>query len=124
MSPHFVVPYRKSSKNDGNEADATGAAVGRPAMRLASPKRTAQQDVQALQRIRCQLIKWRTALANPGAAEYGESLPEGWRRCATSCRFCSRTKKINQAAASPRGWARWPNGSSFGIDASATTTSH
>jgi len=72
MSPHFVVPYRKSPKNDGNEADAIGAAVGRSAMRWLSAKRTAQQDVQALQRIQCQLIKWRTALANEIRGLLGE----------------------------------------------------
>jgi hypothetical protein len=28
MSPHFVAPYRKNQKNDGNDADAIGEAVG------------------------------------------------------------------------------------------------
>ncbi len=30
MSPHFVTPYRKSQKNDGNDAEAICEAVGRP----------------------------------------------------------------------------------------------
>src|ERR1700751_4943590 len=29
MSPHFVAPYRKSQKNDGNDAEATWEAVVR-----------------------------------------------------------------------------------------------
>jgi transposase len=64
MSPHFVKPYVKSNKNDANDAAAICEAVGRPSMRFVPPKNTAQQDVQAVHRIRAQLIKWRTALAN------------------------------------------------------------
>jgi len=52
MSPHFVAPYRKSQKNDGNDAAAIGEAVGRPSMRFVPVKSAAQQDVQALHRIR------------------------------------------------------------------------
>jgi transposase len=80
MSPHFVVPYRKSQKNDGNDADAICEAVGRPSMRYVPAKSTAQQDVQALHRIRFQLIKWRTALANEIRgllAEYGIVIARG-----------------------------------------------
>src|SRR5262245_15895131 len=57
MSPHFVTPYRKSQKNDSNDADAICEAVGRPSMRFVPVKSPAQQDVQALHRIRFQLIK-------------------------------------------------------------------
>jgi transposase len=63
MSPHFVTAYRKNQKNDGNDAEAICEAVGRPSMRFVPIKSAAQQDVQALHRIRFQLIKWRTALA-------------------------------------------------------------
>jgi transposase len=72
MSPHFVAPYRKSQKNDGNDADAICEAVGRPSMRFVPVKNAAQQDVQALHRIRFQLIKWRTALANEIRGLLGE----------------------------------------------------
>jgi hypothetical protein len=34
MSPHFVTPYRKSQKHDGNYADAICEAVGRPSIRF------------------------------------------------------------------------------------------
>ena len=64
MSPHFVKPYRKSQKNDGNDAEAVCEAAGRLSMRFVPVKSATQQDVQALHRIRFQLIKWRTALAN------------------------------------------------------------
>jgi transposase len=72
MSPHFVTPYRKSQKNDGNDAEAICEAVGRPSMRFVPIKSAAQQDVQALHRIRFQLIKWRTALANEIRGLLGE----------------------------------------------------
>jgi transposase len=45
MSPHFVTQYRKSQKNDGNDAEAICQAVGRPSMRFVPIKSAAQQDV-------------------------------------------------------------------------------
>lgn len=80
MSPHFVAPYRKSQKNDCNDAAAICEAVGRPSMRFVPVKSAGQQDVQALHRIRFQLIKWRTALANEIRgllAEYGIVIAKG-----------------------------------------------
>jgi transposase len=38
MAPAFVSPYRKSGKNDGNDAEAICEAVGRPDMRFGSMK--------------------------------------------------------------------------------------
>jgi transposase len=80
MSPHLVKPYVKGNKNDANDAAAICEAVGRPSMRFVPNKSTAQQDVQALHRIRAQLIKWRTALANEIRgllAEYGVVVTRG-----------------------------------------------
>jgi transposase len=80
MSPHFVKPYVRSNKNDANDAEAICEAVGRPSMRFVPNKNTSQQDVQALHRIRTQLIKWRTALANEIRgllAEYGVVVTRG-----------------------------------------------
>ena len=34
IAPRFVIPYRKSGKNDGNDAEAICEAVSRPAMRF------------------------------------------------------------------------------------------
>jgi transposase len=98
MSPHFVAPYRKNQKNDCNDADAICEAVGRPSMRFVPVKSAVQQDVQALHRIRFQLIKWRTALANEIRgllAEYGIVLPKAWRPCVIRCRSFSRIEKTN-----------------------------
>jgi len=38
MAPKFVIPYRKSGKNDGNDAEAICEAVTRPNMRFVSVK--------------------------------------------------------------------------------------
>ncbi len=64
ISPQFVVPYRKGNKNDPSDAEAICEAVTRPSMRFVPIKSVAQQDIQALHRVREQVIKNRTALAN------------------------------------------------------------
>src|SRR5215469_11713145 len=64
MSPQFVTPYRKGNKNDPNDAEAICEAVTRPSMRFVPIKRDQEQDMMALHRVREQLIKNRTALAN------------------------------------------------------------
>ena len=38
IAPRFVIPYRKSGKNDGNDAEAICEAVSRPAMRFVPVK--------------------------------------------------------------------------------------
>src|SRR5258708_6264030 len=38
MAPKFVAPYRKSGKNDGNDAEAICEAVTRPSMRFVPVK--------------------------------------------------------------------------------------
>ena len=43
MAPKFVAPYRKSDKNDGNDAEAVCEAVTRPNMRFVPVKSTEQQ---------------------------------------------------------------------------------
>jgi transposase len=42
IAPKFVVPYRKSGKNDGNDAEAICEAVTRPNMRFV-PIKTAER---------------------------------------------------------------------------------
>ena len=64
MSPRFVRPYVKSSKNDARDAEAICEAVSRPSMRFVAVKSQAQQDVLALHRVRALLIRERTALMN------------------------------------------------------------
>ncbi len=80
MSPQYVKPYIKSNKNDRNDAQGICEAVGRPHMRFVAPKSVEQQTIQALHRVREQLIKGRTALANQTRgllAEYGIVVAKG-----------------------------------------------
>jgi transposase len=64
MAPAFVVPYRKSGKNDGNDAEAICEAVSRPNMRFVPVKSEEQQALLALHRVRQGFIQERTALIN------------------------------------------------------------
>lgn len=64
MGAQFVAPYRKGNKNDCNDAEAICEAVSRPSMRFVPTKSIEQQDMQMLQRIREQVIQYRTALVN------------------------------------------------------------
>ena len=80
IPPQFVKPYVKSQKNDANDAEAICEAVGRPSMRFVAVKSAAQQDVQALHRIRSELVRQRTAKANQIRgllSEYGIVVPVG-----------------------------------------------
>ena len=80
IPPQFVKPYVKSQKNDANDAEAICEAVRRPSMRFVAVKSAAQQDVQALVRIRSELVRQRTAKANQIRgllSEYGIVVPTG-----------------------------------------------
>lgn len=80
IAPRFVAPYRKSSKNDDNDAEAICEAVSRPNMRFVPIKTEDQQAVLCLHRIRRGLIKERTAQINQIRgllAEFGLVMPQG-----------------------------------------------
>jgi transposase len=80
MAPQFVKPYVKSNKHDMADAEAIAEAVTRPTMRFVPIKDLAQQDFQALHRVRERLMKARTALINEIRgllSEYGIVLPQG-----------------------------------------------
>jgi transposase len=64
MAPKFVAAYRKSDKNDGNDAEAVCEAVTRPSMRFVPVKSTEQQALLALHRVRQGFVVERTALIN------------------------------------------------------------
>ena len=64
IAPRFVRPYVKANKNDASDADAICEAGSRPSMRFVAVKSAEQQDLQAVNRVRQQLVKARTALAN------------------------------------------------------------
>src|SRR3954466_6431087 len=51
MSARFVRPYRKSGKNDGNDAEAICEAVSRPSMRFVPIKSIDQQAVLTVHRV-------------------------------------------------------------------------
>ena len=64
MAPKFVIPYRKSGKNDGNDAEAICEAVRRPNMRFVPVKSVEQQSDLSLHRVRQGFIEERTATLN------------------------------------------------------------
>jgi transposase len=78
MAARFVAPYRKSGKNDGNDAEAICEAVQRPAMRFVPVKSAEQQAVLCLHRARQGFVEERTATINRIRgllAEFGAVLP-------------------------------------------------
>jgi len=80
IAPQFVTPYVKSNKNDANDAEAICEAMSRPNMRFVKPKTVVQQDIQAVHRIRSELMAHRTAKANQIrglVTEYGLVAPQG-----------------------------------------------
>src|SRR4029453_13126623 len=80
MAPQYVKPSVKTNKNDLRDAEAIAEAVTRPSMRFGPIKNVAQQDLQALHRVRERLMGARTALVNEIRgllAEYGIVLPTG-----------------------------------------------
>jgi len=80
IAPRLVRPYVKANKNDASDAEAICEAASRPSMRFVVIKSAAQQDVQAVHRVRQQLVKARTGLANQVRgllAEHGIVLARG-----------------------------------------------
>ncbi|WP_432723079.1 IS110 family transposase [Jeongeupia wiesaeckerbachi] len=64
IAPQFVKPYVKRQKNDANDAAAICEAMSRPSMRFVRVKTVEQEDIQAVHRIRSELVHQRTAKAN------------------------------------------------------------
>jgi transposase len=80
MAPKFVLPYRKSGKNDGNDAEAICEAVCRPSMRFVPIKSVQQQADLSRHRVRQGFVTERTATLNRIRgliAEFGYVLPNG-----------------------------------------------
>lgn len=78
MAPRFVVPYRRSGKNDGNDAEAICEAVQRPSMRFVPVKSAEQQAVLTVHRVRQGFVEERTATINRIRglmSEFGVILP-------------------------------------------------
>jgi transposase len=76
----FVRPYVKSNKTDTIDAEAIVEAVTRPTMRFVEVKQVEQVDLQALHRIRDQMVGSRTRLICQIRAfclEYGIAIRQG-----------------------------------------------
>lgn len=72
IAGQFVRPYRKSGKNDKNDAEAICEAVGRPNMRFVPIKSVEQQAELSLHRVRHLRVAERTALVNQLRGLLGE----------------------------------------------------
>lgn len=72
MAGQFVRPYRKSGKNDANDAEAICEAVGRPQMRYVPVKSEEAQAVLMVHRARALAVSERTALVNQIRGLLGE----------------------------------------------------
>lgn len=72
MAPQFVIPYRKSGKNDANDAEAICEAVGRPNMRFVPIKSEEAQAILTMHRARELLVAERIALSNQIGGLLGE----------------------------------------------------
>jgi transposase len=80
MAAQFVKPYVKSNKNDANDAEAICEAMSRPSMRFVSVKSVEQQDIQAVHRVRSELVSQRRSKVNQIrglVGEYGLVAPQG-----------------------------------------------
>ncbi len=80
IAPQFVKPFVKNNKTDAADAGAICEAACRPRQRFVPIKSVEQQDIQAIHRMRSQVIERRTALVNQVRgllAEYGIAMPQG-----------------------------------------------
>ena len=79
IAPQFVKPFVKSNKNDANDAQAICEAMDRPNMHPVQIKTVAQQDLQAIHRIREEIKRHRVAKGNQIrglVSEYGLVAPQ------------------------------------------------
>ena len=72
MAPQFVKAYVKGNKNDANDAAAICEAMRSGSMRFVTIKTVEQQNLQALHRIRSELVHQRTAKVNQIRGLLGE----------------------------------------------------
>src|ERR1700676_4042998 len=100
MSPRFVKPYRKSDKNDANDAEAICEAVTRASMRFVPIKSEAQHEVQALHRVREQLLKSRAAQSGAGPARGARH-----RRATRNC--TGAPVAVGDSRRSGASWPEW-----------------
>jgi len=80
INARHVEAFRRAQKNDYNDARAIGEAVVQPRMRFVAVKHEAQQDLQALHRVRKGVQQERTRWINRARglmAEYGVVMGKG-----------------------------------------------
>jgi transposase len=80
IAPQYVKPWVQTNKSDAADARAICRAVQEPGMRYVGIATEAQQEVQALHRVRSRLLRNRTALVNQLHGlllEYGVAVPQG-----------------------------------------------
>ena len=80
LPPPYVKPFVVGQKNDANDAAAICTAMAQPERPTVSVKSVAQQDMQALHRVRSARVAERTARVNQIRgllAEYGLVVPQG-----------------------------------------------
>lgn len=92
----FVKPYVKSNKTDIIDAEAIAEAATRPTMRFAALKSEEQANLQALHRMRDQMIGTRTCLINQMLAFCLESGLTRARARVCSSTTCHRFSKTNR----------------------------
>jgi transposase len=80
IAPQYVKPWVQTNKSDAADARAICRAVQEPGMRYVGIATEAQQEVQALHRVRSRLLRQRTALVNQLHGlllEYVMAVPRG-----------------------------------------------
>ena len=96
VPPQFVKPYVKSNKNNANDAEAICEAMSRPNMRFVAVKTVEQQDIQAVHRIRAELLRQRTAKGTQIRGlclEYGLAAPRELMQLRAAIPYCLEDQK-------------------------------
>ena len=94
LPAQHVAPFVRGNKSDHNDAVAIAEAAHRPNIIPVPIKSLAQQDIQALHRLRERYLSQRTALINQTRgllSEYGIVAPQGHRP------FCRLLREPDQA---------------------------
>ena len=95
LPAQHVSPFVRGNKSDRNDAVAIAEAACRPNIKSVPLKTVAQQDIQALHRLRERYISQRTGLINQTRgllSEYGIIAPQGHRQ------FCLLLRQVCQPA--------------------------
>src|ERR1700693_2255439 len=94
----FVRPFRKSGKNDANDAEAICTAVRQASMRFVAIKSVEQQAALCVHRLRQGLVEERTALLNRLRGlltEFGVVAPLSPEKLRRELRHCLDEDKTN-----------------------------